>query len=560
MTITLRDYQSKAVWHAMRVKPGVPTLFVGPTGAGKTVIIAEITRMHLNRGNRVLIVSARGPIVRQTFDHVIRVGVPKHLVGEWMMMNATAVGGKERVRPDAPVQVAGVLTLLSRGVQKVQVVIIDEAQHATTDVYKAILKANPNAIVYGFTATPYRMDGTGMDECFDHMHVIAQVEQLISDGYLVEPHVWAAPKNAAELRRVLKGVRTTGGDYARDALGKAMRDKVLMGNIIEHWFKLNPKRWPTVVFASNVEHSKAITARFRRAGVKVDHIDASTSENVRRKILHRLHIGELQVVCNYGVLGEGWDQPSVKCLILARPTKSKSVYVQQTGRVLRPYKNRRPIILDHAGCCLRKGWELPGQNEEYSLAGVVLAVGEDGAPLIKKRCPQCGFIMASGLMKCPECSHVFVIDKTRREIVAELQLIERLRWEKWDHILGTMSDAKAAEKIGCTKSTARNRRNKLDIPSHTKQVDWLKHDHLLGTMTDSDAAEKIGCTKTTACHRRIKLDILSYASQQQVDWLKHDHLLGTMTDSDAAEKIGCTRQIVASRRNKLDIPTHRSQL
>src|SRR5690606_30708365 len=123
----------------------------------------------------------------------------------------------------------------------------------------------------------------------------------------------------------------------------------------------------TVAFAVNVEHSRAIVARFVAAGVAAEHLDGSTPTAERDAILRRLETGETRIVSNCAVLTEGWDQPAVKCAILARPTQSTGLYLQQAGRILRPWQDVRPIILDHAGNSLAHG--LPQDDRALTLDG-----------------------------------------------------------------------------------------------------------------------------------------------------------------------------------------------
>ncbi len=467
MGIELRDYQIEAVRRAMEVKPGQPTLFVAPTAAGKGVIAAEVARLYFEQGAHVLFVAARGTIVRQTCDQFIKAGIPRESVGEFMAMNANVEGGRHRIRPNALVQVAGVMTLRTRGIPTVKLIIIDEAHHASAAVYRAILKANPDAVVIGFTATPYRMNGAGLDTCFDHLYVVAHVSALISSRYIVRPEIWGAVKDVDEIRRAkLKGIAISKGDYEPVALGKAMNDPVLMGHIVDEWHRLNPNRLPTVVFAASVAHSKAIALRFQAAGVNAAHIDAKTSPPVRNALLTQLDNRGLEVVCNYDVLGEGWDQPSVKCLVLARPTKSETVYIQRAGRVLRPYKQQPAIIIDHAGCWLR--FKLPDEDREYSLTKASKGKGNVASP--NKQCPSCQRVMGAGSMKCPGCGHVFMAKNDLPEIAAVLQLIVLETIAKWwADRLGTVSDSELAEEAGCAQSTVCLRRQSAVPPIESFQ-------------------------------------------------------------------------------------------
>jgi DNA repair protein RadD len=299
-------------------------------------------------------------------------------------------------------------------------VIVDEAHHVVANSYGKILAGYPEATVLGFTATPNRADGTGLREVFDELFVIAQPAELIALGELAEPHVYGAPKNAGDLRKLrMRGLKLQGGDYARKQLGETMNHRTLVGHIINEWKRLAGGK-PTVVFASNVEHSKEICRRFNAAGINAEHIDMGTSEDEREAILKKLDTGEIKVVCNYDVLTEGWDQPRVRCLVLARPTRSETVCIQQAGRVMRVFGNQRAIILDHAGNFFR--FKLPQERREHSLDAVSLA-GGGGFP--NKQCPECERMIFAFAQTCEHCGHVFPKELSTEEIEAELARVER---------------------------------------------------------------------------------------------------------------------------------------
>lgn len=409
-----RGYQRRAVRRSLQAAPGQRLLLVGPTGCGKTVIAVDVIRRHLRRGRRILFLAHAQTIIEQTYDHLIELGLKPEDVGVLMATDAAVKGHRERIRPDAPIQIAGILTVTRRDFVRADVVFVDEAHHAAAETYTALLAQYPNAIVYGLTATPHRMDGKGLRDCFDELYVIASASKLIAQGFLAAPIVYSKPDGFRDAR--VRRVKTVGRDYAVGELGRAMNHRRLVGNIITEWKRLGRNR-ATVVFASSIPHSKTIAARFNAAGVKAEHIDESTHPNERKAILGRLNSGATKVVCNYGVLGEGWDQPAVKCVVLARPTKSLTVYLQQAGRTLRPYKRQRPIVLDHAGNALRFG--LPQMEREHSLDGVPKMKGN--APV--KVCTECEALIPASARECPECGHEFPRVETPEEAEAKLERV-----------------------------------------------------------------------------------------------------------------------------------------
>jgi superfamily II DNA or RNA helicase len=224
-------------------------------------------------------------------------------------------------------------------------VVVDEAHHVLAQSYKRILEIYPRAIVLGLTATPCRGDGRGLGNAFDVLIEAASVGDLVEQKYLV-PTVVYAP-----VRPDLTGIQVKRGDYVEEQLAARMNTAQLVGDIVEHWHRLaGPRR--TVVFATGVGHSRHIRDEFRRAGVLAEHLDGSTPTDERDRILAQLAAGQIDVVTNAMVLTEGWDSPSVSCLVLARPTKSLGLYRQMVGRVLRPAPGKTDaLILDHADPC-----------------------------------------------------------------------------------------------------------------------------------------------------------------------------------------------------------------
>jgi DNA repair protein RadD len=396
--IDLRPYQLSAVDRARdALRRGCRRLLVvAPTGAGKTVIGAHIVLSARERGRRAIFVAHRRELVNQTFRKLVEAGIPEHEIGVLM-------GNDQRARPDAPIQVVSISTYMRRQPPAADLVIIDEAHRSLSPSYLALIKryADAGARVLGLTATPFRANGDGLGDVYEHLVLVARPRELIDAGFLVAPRVFSGGEPD------LAGVHTRGGDYLEHELEAAMNRTGLVGGIVEHWQRLAGGR-RTVAFASGVEHSQAIAVAFVAAGVPAEHLDGTTPVAKRDAILARLKRGETLVVSNCGVLTEGWDQPECKGLILARPTKSLGLYMQMAGRVLRPWNDVRPIILDHAGNALQHG--LPHDDRDFSLDG---AKASGAAPT--RECPECSAIIALGATQCSECGHEFPRPPTKRE-------------------------------------------------------------------------------------------------------------------------------------------------
>lgn len=392
MTVELRPYQIKAIENVKRVLRAKVrrVLICAPTGSGKTLTSGAIIRGAHAKGSRVLFVAHRKELVDQSVKALMRLGISS--------IGVIRAGDKRRDLSQ-PIQVASIQTLARRKRldPAPHIIFIDECHRAAAAAYQTHLyEAYPNAIVIGLTATPCRTDGKPLAGSFDEKVDVASYSELIASGHIDEPLVYSTP-----VLPDMTTVRTSGGDFNQDDLEEAMNKGALIGDIGMQWQKRNEGR-RTVVFAVSVEHSKNIVEMFKGLGVRAEHLDGTTPEDERAAILARLESGQTQLVSNCNVLTEGWDQPSVKCLILARPTKSLALYMQSAGRCLRPWGGIRPIILDHGGNVDRHG--LPHEDREWSLSKKMKK--RSGAPPVKA-CPACFGFVAASAQTCPLCGHVF---------------------------------------------------------------------------------------------------------------------------------------------------------
>lgn len=385
MKALLRPYQLAAVEQiraALR-RGRRRVLLTLPTGAGKTLTAASMIAGALERGKRCMFVAHRKELIDQTVAAFARLGI-------------TSVGviraSDKRRDASQPIQVASVQTLARRKQADFDLVFVDEAHRATAATYlQHVFGRHSKAVIVGLSATPVRQDGKPLGAQFDELVVGARYSELIGAGYLAPPLVYSTP-----LLPDLGRVRTTAGEYNQEDLEAAVNRGSLIGDLYTQWAKHPPAR--TVAFAVSIAHSRAIVERFRAEGVRAEHLDGTTPEDERAAILARLASGETTLVSNVAVLCEGWDLPSCKRLILARPTKSLGLYMQMAGRILRPHDGEVPVILDHGGNFDRHG--APHMDREWSLSAK--PKGEPGvAP--SRVCPECFAHILANAKVCPLC-------------------------------------------------------------------------------------------------------------------------------------------------------------
>lgn len=395
----LRDYQQRAVDAVIAALSRRPILVL-PTGGGKTVCATAIVE---RLGLPTLWLAHRKELIDQAAHRLDAHGLS---VGIIMAGYAPT--------PLAQVQVASVQTLVRRDKPHAGLVVIDECHHSSADTYGAILDCYPDAARVGLTATPFRLDGRGLGDLFGELVVAATTKELCDLGVLHAPKVWCSKSPD------LRGVKVIAGDYSLGALAKRTNTDELNADIVQTWTKRAQGR-RTVVFAVDVEHSKAITAAFAAAGIAAEHLDGSTPRDARDAILGRLRAGQTQIVSNCMVLTEGWDLPALECAIVARPTASLNLHLQMIGRVMRACDGKDgATVLDHAGNHHVHG--LVTRSLRYSLDGDT-QVGHD-EPLGLRRCQECGLMFDDTADACPECGWTPPATDRERPVHGEGELAE----------------------------------------------------------------------------------------------------------------------------------------
>lgn len=293
---------------------------------------------------------------------------------------------------------------------------LDEAHFTVSAIWKSVLDRYPGVPAIGMTATPCRADGSGLGVIYDTLILGPTVADLTARGYLVPARVFAPPGQPD-----LTNVRMQAGEYNQRQLATVCNKTRLVGDIVDHWRRLARDR-KTVAFAVDVTHSYSIRDQFRAAGFEWEHVDAKTPDDERERIWAALDNGSLNGVSSVGVISYGWDHPIVSAVILARPTASLSLHLQQCGRGLRPAQGKADLLaLDHAGNHGRHGFV--DDPHEWTLAGDPVKPTETTAPAVRL-CKRCYRTFQSGL-KCPECGWTWI--PTAREIEEINGTLEEIR-------------------------------------------------------------------------------------------------------------------------------------
>jgi len=349
--MNLRPYQSAAVtaveseWREHK-----STLLVCPTGGGKTIIFAEILRRAFPR--RGLVLAHRQELIDQAAEKVRRVtgwqvdiemggqraaldcmfGGPRVVVSTIQTQCSGGDGGGRMTRFDP---------------RMFGVIVVDEGHHAPSSSYRRVLdwycNGNPDLRVLGVTATPDRADEEALGQVYETVAYDYEISDAIRDGWLVPVSQQMVHVEGLDFSQC----RTTAGDLNGADLARVMEYEENLQRVVSPSVEI-AKDKRTLVFAASVEHAERMAEMFNRhrPGMAA-WVCGKTDKDDRRRILADFKSGAVQVVCNCGVLTEGFDNPAVEIVIMARPTKSRALYSQMAGRATRPAESIAHELNDH---------------------------------------------------------------------------------------------------------------------------------------------------------------------------------------------------------------------
>jgi superfamily II DNA or RNA helicase len=345
-TLHLRDYQVAALdaldegW-----KEEQRLAVVLPTGAGKTVIMAHLA--HERRAGRVLILVHRDELIQQTYDKLRRVD---------RTLSVGVVRGKQN-EGGAAVVIASIQTVSRPNrlamVGKFGTIIVDECHRSVSESYKRVLHELGAFVpwgpkVAGFTATMSRGDALGLGDVWERVAFSKGIKWFIDNGHLV-----SVTGKTVVTDLDLDGVKKTAGDYNERALGIAMTDDNIRTAIVDSYREHAADR-QGVVFAPTVDSAEFFADGLNAAGFTTAGVYGQLAQGDRRARHERYRKGELQILTTCTALAEGWDAPWCSAAVLARPTLHQGLFIQQVGRVLRPWPGKTDaVVLDVAGATRR---------------------------------------------------------------------------------------------------------------------------------------------------------------------------------------------------------------
>ena len=330
----LRPYQNEAVARVLEEwDRGVQrTLLVLPTGTGKTICFAKIAETCVRRGDRVLILAHRGELLDQAADK---------------MKKATGLGCSVEKAEEScldswfRVTVGSVQTLMRQSrldrfeSDHFDIIIIDEAHHALSPSYRTVIDYFDAAKVLGVTATPDRGDMKDLGQVFESLAYEYRLPAAIKDGYLCKIRALTIP-----LKLDISGVGVSAGDFKVGEIGTAL-DPYL--EQIAKQMAIHCRNRKTVVFLPLIKTSQKFCDMLNAEGFNAAEVNGESED--RAEILADFEAGKYDVLCNSMLLTEGWDCPSVDCIVVLRPTKVRSLYCQMVGRGTRLYPGKDHLLL-----------------------------------------------------------------------------------------------------------------------------------------------------------------------------------------------------------------------
>lgn len=332
----LRPYQAEAkqailsAWSEGYQK----TLLVLPTGCGKTVVFSSVAEEQVNKGHRVLIMAHRGELLTQAADKLMDATGLESVLEK---AESSSLGSSVPVTVGSVQSLAQEKRLARFPSDYFQDIIVDEAHHCLSDSYKRVLNHFPKANILGVTATPDRGDMKNLGEFFDNKAYEYSMNEAIREGYLCPIKAQMIP-----LELDISNVGVSNGDYAVGEIGSALEPYL-------HQIALEMLRYckgrKTVVFLPLIKTSQKFCQMLNNIGLSAAEVNGDSAD--RAEVLADFEAGKYDVLCNSMLLTEGWDCPSVDCIVVLRPTKVRGLYQQMVGRGMRlsPETGKEHLLL-----------------------------------------------------------------------------------------------------------------------------------------------------------------------------------------------------------------------
>ena len=356
MAIKLREDQMMLVERVLQnIKED--NLVVSPSGSGKSYILAYLEKLLTEQGYLVY-VYAPTIEVREQLNELMK--------GNGSDNKTRSVVEDINSDNDAP-----------------DYLLIDEAHHSEADTYQLLFEKYPKAVKIGFSATPERLDGKGLDNSYQNIIIGKSVRELI-DNHILSDYKYYAPSTTEGFQYSIspKYLKVHGETFFKAVRKDSSYQKKIYADVLKTWLEKGENK-QTILFAPSIAMSKTFAKEFKQNGIQAEHIDGLTKKAERKAILEAFRKGEIKVICNVDLISEGFDMSDADCVILTRPTESLAMFMQQAFRAMRYREGKTAIILDHANNIALHGeidqifdWSLEGKNTRGEDSGYERTVWE----------------------------------------------------------------------------------------------------------------------------------------------------------------------------------------
>ena len=431
MTFILHEYQQTLVDKTRQayINGYKAPCVVAPCGAGKSIIISDIAKNATNKRNKVLFLIHRRELIDQIKDTFIKNNVNLDYVHFGMVQ--TVVRQLDKMT-------------------KPKLIIVDENHHSLANSYKKIFDYFADVPLLGFTATPIRLNGSGLGDVNDILIEEVDAVWLIENGFLA-PYKYYAPKLIDTETLKLNSMR----EFSSTSIDQAVNENKIYGDVIKHYEELASGQ-QAIVYSHSVDASKEVASEFKDAGYNAAHIDGKTPKAERDEIIDDFRTRKIQILTNVDIIGEGFDVPDCSTVIMLRPTQSLSLFIQQSMRGMRYRPNKTSIIIDHVDNVRRHG--LPDAERKWSLKGKKKTESENEVAI--KECENCYAVYLPEHKECPECGHkpkVREIADYEVDESAELEEVKEVESEEIVLDFRTPADCKSLKEL---QELAKNRKYK----------------------------------------------------------------------------------------------------
>jgi superfamily II DNA or RNA helicase len=401
----LRDYQKQIIKESLQaVGQGRNVLVVAPTGAGKSLIMSTIADIAIKRGKRVLIVAHRLKLLKQINETYMTIsGVAGSILAP-----------KFKTDYNNPLQLAMVQTLASKSrklPENIDIILVDEAHLTTSFIGFERLLTHCNGDIWalgktrliGFTGTPFRNNRKeGLCRWFNHILQTPSARMLMQSGYLTTPEIYLYQSANLDLTHI-KVDAATGDFNVKDMLSKCTPD--YLQDVFIKWQSVSDKA-KTIVFCASVEQATDMANIYNQNGYIARCVHGETSESETEQAYADFKSGMVQIITSVGKLTEGYDEPSIECVVLARPTRSLALGIQIFGRGTRLFRGKKLFtIIDCGGFFDHFINSHPDVFDitEFNIHPRPKMPGE----FPTKQCPKCENHVRTVALICPHCEYQF---------------------------------------------------------------------------------------------------------------------------------------------------------